>query len=171
MTALRDSLESAHEAAWGWALSCCRGDGEEAMELLQDSYAKVLGGAAVFGHRSRFETWLFGVIRRTAMEHRRRRALRLVGLDRYRRSAHPLPRPTPVDPVEHGERAATLTRCLNALSTRQREVLHLVFYQELTIEEAADAMGIGVGAARQHYHRGKRNLLALLDREGLTRET
>ena len=45
---------------------------------------------------------------------------------------------------------------------RQAEVLHLVFYQDLTINEAAQIMDVGIGSARQHYERGKARLRTLL---------
>jgi RNA polymerase sigma-70 factor (ECF subfamily) len=44
-------------------------------------------------------------------------------------------------------------------------VLHLVFYQDLTIQEAAQIMGVGIGSARQHYERGKARLRSLLQPE------
>ncbi len=47
---------------------------------------------------------------------------------------------------------------LGALAARQREVLDLVFFHDMTIEEAARVMGVGLGTARVHYHRGKRRL-------------
>jgi RNA polymerase sigma-70 factor (ECF subfamily) len=51
---------------------------------------------------------------------------------------------------------------LRTLPRRQREVLELVFYQDLTVEQAARTMGVAVGTARIHYHRGKKRLLEVL---------
>ena len=69
------------------------------------------------------------------------------------------PRPAP---VEEPPDVAPLARALLRLSARQREVLHLVFSEDFTVEGAAVVMGIGVGSARVHYDRGKKRLRALL---------
>src|SRR5436305_1404383 len=75
---IQRSLAELHPASAGWALSCCRWDREEAEEVLQVAYLKILDGRARFGGRSSFRTWLFGVIRRTAAEQRRGRTRRPV---------------------------------------------------------------------------------------------
>ena len=74
----------------------------------------------------------------------------------------------PADPEAasvRSERARALAAALGQLSARQREVLHLVFSQDLTIEQAAGVLGIATGSARQHYERGKARLRELLSRK------
>jgi RNA polymerase sigma-70 factor (ECF subfamily) len=53
------------------------------------------------------------------------------------------------------------------LPARQREVLDLVFFHEMTVEQAAEVMDVSTGTARTHYHRGKLRLLELLGTEDL----
>ena len=156
---MKAELERHHRASFGWAMTCCRRDRDEASEVLQASYVKILDGQARFEGRSEFRTWLFGVIRRTAMEHRRRRARRERGLLGWFRKRSSLPRlPDPDPSAEHEEIHRRLRSHLERLSTRQRDLLHLVFYQDLTIEQAAGVLDIPLGTARTHYARGKAQL-------------
>jgi len=152
-----------HGASFGWALACCGRERDDALDVLQEVYAKVLSGRAVFREQSSFKTWLFGVIRLTALEHRRWRWMRGRAVSVAETFAD-----TPASaPHVDRETAEALARALGRLSDRQREVLHLVFYEGLTIEEASVVMGVSLGTARVHYERGKAGLLAILNREGV----
>jgi len=165
---IRTELEQHHGDAFGWALSCCGWDRPLAEDVLQSTYLKVLDGRAVFAGRSSFKTWLYAVIRRTAGEQRRRLAFkRLVPLEaltdrRDQNAADPFER------LERSERSAQLVEALKTLPRRQREVLQLVFYHDLTIREAAEVSGVSIGTARTHYERGKERLRNLLVKESYT---
>lgn len=165
---LERELAHVNTAAFGWALACCAGDRAEAEDVLQTSYLKVLDGRARFDGRSSFRTWLFGVVRHTATEIRRRhrwgRWLPLAWLG----ANSPDGRPDPISALARSEETQELERALGTLPVRQRQVLHLVFYQELTIAEAAAVLGVSVGTARTHYERGKAGLRRML--EGRDRE-
>lgn len=151
-------LESLHAASFGWARSCCAGDADEAADVLQAAYEKILGGRAVFAGRSSFRTWLFGVIRLTALESRRRgaRELRVVEWD-----AASTPQQADAALLD-AEREEALRHALRQLPTRQREVLHLVFYEGVSVTQAAEMMALSVGSARVHYDRAKKRMRMLL---------
>lgn len=163
---LRGQLEQHYMAGYGWALSCCGYKTMDAEEVLQTVYLKILEGRARYDGRAQFRTWLFAVIRHTAIDHRRRGWLARLRLNGYRYVREPSAQAVnSKDLLEEMEILKAFQEALTRLSSRQREVLHLVFYQELSVQEASEVLGITVGAARRHYDRGKRRL-----REWLTQQ-
>jgi RNA polymerase sigma-70 factor (ECF subfamily) len=158
-------LERHHAASFGWAMSCSGWNDADAEDVLQTTYMKVISGRARFGGRSAFRTWLFGVIRQTAREHTRRdrshaQRAELLALEVAASGGASTEGPETV--VDREERRRALIQALAQLPDRQREVLHLVFYQDLTIREAAEVMAVSLGSARVHYERGKARLRSIL---------
>jgi len=164
---LKSDLERLHESSFGWALACCRWDRPKAEEALQAAYLKAIEGRARFNGHASVKTWFFGVVKLTAAEQRRRRFVREMGLGRWlRRSPDTAPVEDPEQTFDKDESLRRLRAALQRLAPRQRDLLQLVFYHELTIEEAADALHLKVGTARTHYERGKARLKALLSEAG-----
>lgn len=160
MTELEQRLSQLHDAAFQWALHCTGGRREDAEDALQATYEALLNGSAQFRERSSFKSFLFGVIRNKARTLKRKKKVhRLVDLDAV---APPEVEPTGTEALEEAQRRAAIRRAIQALSDRQREVLELVFYHEMTIEEAAQVMDVGVGTARTHYKRAKNGMLKQL---------
>ena len=165
---LQGELERMHPESFSWALWCCNYRREEAEEVLQTTYLKILEGAAKFDGRSSQRTWLFAVIRRTAQERRRRQWLRGHLFDRWQAiQPEPPSAPDPEGAASEAESSRALLLALGELSTRQREILHLVFYRDMTVEEAASVLSISLGTARTHFERGKRQLRKMLDSSGV----
>jgi RNA polymerase sigma-70 factor (ECF subfamily) len=158
---LRAQLEELHTASFGWALSCCRQNYAEAEEVLQTVYLKILQGKASFDGQSKVQTWLFAVIRNTAISERRKTLVRAIATPPFENT---IDARSQIE-LERSEMQQRFQAALQRLPTRQRETLHLVFYQELSLSEAAQVMSISIGSARQHYERGKKRLRELLDRE------
>jgi len=149
---LEQQLEELHPASFAWALGCCGRDRQLAEDVLQETYLKIFQGKAQFAGRSTLKTWLFSVIRRTAARQRRFRWLREI----------PLLITSEPESAERcliqSERASALLRALGRLARRQREIVELVFYHDLTIEQAAGVIGVSIGTARVHYQRAKQRL-------------
>ena len=166
---LQVELEKLHGASFGWALSCCRRDRAEAEEVLQTVYLKILEGKARYRGEANLKTWLFAVIRNTAISEQRKRLLRTLKsiAASSPRAAQNSFAAEPAAAFERSEAQQQFQKALERLPVRQREALHLVFYEDLNLREAADVMGISIGSARQHYERGKKRLRASLNREEL----
>jgi RNA polymerase sigma-70 factor (ECF subfamily) len=156
-------LEQNHVAGYGWALSCCSRDPGLAEDVLQTVYLKILQGKARYSGRASFRTWLFSVIRKTAAEERRRSLFRRLKLLEYQHQSRQTPTQDPSEQgAEPSEALSAFQEALTALPKRQQEVLHLVFYQDLAVQEAAQVMGVSLGSARTHYERGKRRIRELM---------
>ena len=165
---LAAQLADLHPRSFGWAVICCSGDREEAAEVLQATYLEIVEGRARHRGEASLQTWLFAVIRnKAASRHRRRRVAQRV-LAVLGREASQGPRPArPDDLVASAQQAGRLRHELLALAPRQREVLELVLDHEFSLREAANVMGVSIGAVRRHYDRAKRALArALAPEEG-----
>jgi len=112
---------------------------------------KILEGKAEYKEKSQIKTWLFSVIRFTAYEEGRKE-VQNISLESLSDLAYEEDAPE----IDFHE------AMIQSLPDRQREVLLLVFYHNLTLEKAAEIMEISIGTVRKHYDRGKRNLKALI---------
>lgn len=140
-------IKEQHTVAYHWARQCCHFQDALAQDVLQQTYLKILEGKAVFNGSSSAKTWLFAVIRLTALEQVRKEA--------------------PTYQLEDAENMAEeSTECaaisheqlIMLLPERQREVMMLVFYHGLTLEKAAEVMELHIGTVRTHYDRAKKSL-------------
>jgi len=163
---LVETLEAEHTASFAWALACCAYDRSDAEDVLHQAYVRILDGRARFGGRSSPRTWLFGVIWRCAREQHRRATVRRVMSGRVLVDLIVRSVASPADDVlVAAHDAAGVRRALRALSRSQRDVIELVAYHDLTIEQAGGVLGMTASTARTHYERAKRRLGAILERE------
>ncbi|MBN1858653.1 sigma-70 family RNA polymerase sigma factor [Candidatus Bipolaricaulota bacterium] len=120
-----------------------------AEEVLQETMIAVWKDAGRFAGRSKLSTWLLGITRNQAhsLLRREKRGLRTPPLDLETE-----------DPAPNVEQQVALERAFAALSPAQREVLHLTFYDHLTVNEAADVLGIPPGTVKSRMYHARRIL-------------
>lgn len=148
---LNHVLERHHREAYLWARQCCGFDDEGAKDILQMVYLKILEGKARYNEKANVKTWIFSVIRNTAMDFQKsQKMLYPLGLVN--------------DPVEENdhEKPIDYQKVIQELPARQRQVMLLVFYHGLTLEKVADILDLGIGSVRAHYDRGKKALKELI---------
>ncbi len=164
---IQNKIRDHHQAGFGWALACCSYNSADAEDVLQTVYLKILDGRAKFNGRSEFKTWFFALIRNTAVDIQRRRLTHYLKFDKLRGFiVSENERLSTDEKLESDEMDLIFRRILSRLPRRQSEVLHLVFYQDLTLEQAADVMQISLGSVRQHYDRGKKRFRKFVEDAG-----
>lgn len=145
-------LEEKHAEAYRWSRQCCRFDGELAKDVLQTVYLKILEGKAKFTEKSGFRTWLFAVIRNTAIDNLKKN----VTHDNLENIMY----------LTSDEKTEEMDykKFIGQLPEQQAHVLLLAFYHDMTLENISTVMEISVGSVRTHYDRGKKRLRELIEK-------
>ncbi|EAZ82329.2 RNA polymerase sigma factor [Algoriphagus machipongonensis] len=144
-------IHSYHREAYIWARQCAMFDDELAKDVLQQVYLKILEGRAKLKDPSKAKTWLFSIIRYTAID-----ALRVSGKLLSLEDSYDFE--DVQEEIDHTDYQAMIKQ----LPKMQQEVLLMVFYHQMTIEQSAEVLQIGLGTARTHYSRGKMKLKDLI---------
>ena len=148
---LEQLLKSHHREAYVWARQCCGFDSDMAKDVLQLTYLKILEGKAKLNEASKAKTWLFSIIRYTAIDELRK-AGKMISLDENQKL---IDLPDEVDGTDYDA-------IIKLLPTMQQQVILMVFYHQMTIEQSAEVLQIQLGTARTHYARGKKKLKELI---------
>lgn len=129
-------------------------------ELVQDAFVAVLRRSGGWTDAASAPAYLRSAVLNGARSHLRKQQVRR----RWLRSTEPPGHHAPADgpTLVHAETQAMLD-ALRALPERQREVLALRYYLDLSEAEIAATLGISAGSVKTHAHRG---LSALAQRFG-----
>ena len=140
-----------------------------AEDVLQESLIAVWQGANRYRGEGRLVAWLLGIVHNKAFGLLRQPSRHQVD---SLNSEHEIATsaPGPDDLIESDERAHLVQVGLESLSMEHRLVLELVFYQGLTLKEAAEICGCPLGTVKSRLNYAKNRLKGLLHRQGLDAE-
>jgi len=138
------------DAVYRYALSILRTP-HLAEEVLQETMMAIWKGAQNFKGRSKVLTWILGITRNQAHNILRKesKGQRLPEID---------PTTETRDPTKSMHVDLLVQEALEALSPQQREVMHLVFYESLTVRETASLLGIPEGTVKSRMHHARQTL-------------
>ena len=133
-------------------------DADEAEELAQRTFLRVLDHAARLKPEQPFRAYLFRVAANLCKNHLRDRAKLVFGV--------PLEVAAPQgDSLEDKERRARLRTALARLPLRQRQVVSLRIDGELPFAQIAESMGITENNAKVTFHHAMKRLRAIVAEE------
>ena len=129
------------------------GSPEEAEDLCQDTFMKLINAAKRYQPEGKFQSWLFRIAGNLARSRlRRRKILRWLPLTNEYDNAPSADR-SALDTLSGQEEQLAVQAALARLPERQRHALVLKQYQELSYQEIADAMGATVSSVQMLLHR------------------
>lgn len=131
---------------------------EDAEELMIDAFAVAASGTAAYSGRSSFKTWLFAIASNQACSFIRKQR-RSTGKPELPGDAE-----TPELSVLKQEKNRQLYEALTTLKDDYRHVLHLLYFEQMNMDEACVVMNKN---KKQLYHLAERGRSAL--RETLKR--
>lgn len=136
-------------------------DVETAEEVVQDSFVAMHGRWGTLAEPDKALAYLRRAVVNHARSVLRRRGVRA----RHEASTTPVVRHLPGadEDALAGERRTAVLDALRRLPDRQREVLALRYYLDLSEAEIAETLGISRGAVKSHASRGVTALRALME--------
>jgi RNA polymerase sigma-70 factor (ECF subfamily) len=154
-----DSLVLQHlSAAQRFAIRLV-GNPADAEDLVQEALLRASRRWRSFRGQSRFTTWLFQIIVNCFRDRLRTRGKETLADDHV--DARLV---NPIDAAAGKEIGEIVAAAVSLLPPRQREVLVLVAYENLSVVEAAEVLGITAGNARVHLHLARERLKTQLSR-------
>lgn len=120
------------------------GDDEEARDITQDVFVKILSNPARLDDPQKVKSYLFTAGYHRALNARRNAIRRRQKLQDFQ----------PPKTAESAEVAILVDGAMKKLSDKQRQALTLRFYGDMTLAEIAGAMNISEGSVKVHIARG-----------------
>ena len=142
------------------------GDPEDAKEVLNDTAVELWKHPDRFRGDSKFMTYVLGIAYNKAKSVLRSRRCREEDPVEDFENV-PDDDPTPFDAVFGKEKLAAIARCMDQLSNRQRIVVHLAYFEDLSREEIGRMIDCEANAVRQHLWQALRRLKPCIATSGL----
>jgi RNA polymerase sigma-70 factor (ECF subfamily) len=148
------------------------GNREQAEDLFQEVWMRVLVRGGQYNGQARFETWLFTIARNLLIDLRRKRTMSSLdelfegGTDEDRPMAFEIAddEPTPFDHLSNMEDRSRIATALLEVDTLHREVLVLRFHEELSLEEIAKVTRAPLSTVKSRLYRGMAMMKPKLER-------
>lgn len=133
---------------------------DAAEDLHQETWVSVSKNAADFDpNRARFPAWLFTIARHKVWDHfRRQKVAVLVSAQEDAAMTVVDPGQTPLEQVQSRQLAERLTAAVEALPLEQRGAFVMFANAGLSLEEIAEATGVGVETAKSRLRYARASL-------------
>ena len=139
-------------------------DASLAEDVQMDVYVEVWKGAGNFRGQSKVTTWMFGIARNLAFKSLRKQRSH-ANIDDY----VSLEDPDQPD-LDAPDRQRVVKQAMTMISAKHREVLDLVFFQQMRYQEIALLLDVSVNTVKTRVYYAKAALLKTMEELGVTKD-
>jgi len=144
-------IELFYERIYGFLRRLTANDADAA-DLTQRTFSRVWQKLSSFAGRSSPGSWIHSIAYHLYIDWRRTSHLSEIRSDAWW-TAYPASEPAPDEVVASRDLHATVFGFVDALDPDLRDTIHLHYYQELTLQETADAMGVALSTVKYRQHK------------------
>jgi RNA polymerase sigma-70 factor (ECF subfamily) len=123
------------------------GNDADAADLTQRTFGRVWQALPTFAGRSSFSSWIHGIAHHVYVDWRRANRHIEPRSDEWW-NARVATGPAPDETVENNDLASALFVSVDSLDDDLRDTIHLHYYQELTLQETAEALGVATSTIK-----------------------
>ncbi len=161
MLAFRNLVEKYKDVSFSLACSVLK-DEDEAEDVLQDAFMKVLNNIHKFRADSSFSTWLYRIVVNTCLNVKDKRKKHLYddlsGVQDVSEDSSSL------DRYSEKERAAYITATFKLMKPDEALLLRLYYLCELSIAEIKEVTGFSEPNIKVILYRGRKNMYKILNK-------
>jgi len=168
--AFRELFEAHKDRVWTIALRFT-GDESAARDVTQQVFLKLFTSIAGFRHESNFKTWLYRMVANECMDEFRKRR-RLIPLDFFRPASGAerdedcdvvvmedwRQEPLQEERLAQIEVSEAVMAALTQLKPKLRMAIVLKYFEDLSYEQMAEALGCSMGTVASRLNRGHKEL-------------
>jgi RNA polymerase sigma factor (sigma-70 family) len=138
-------------------------DREEAEEVAQDTFLKIYKSLSKFNSESKFSTWMYKVAFNTCLDRlkKNKRSQPVTPMDEFTEQ-EAISLMNVLDSIEERERKQVIQDCLHCLPGEDSFLLTLYYFEEQSLEEIANIIGINPNNVKIRLYRSRKKLTALL---------
>jgi len=170
--ATAELIQRYYPKAYAIAYYLCSGQRDEALDIAQEAFLKAIRNIKNFRMQSSFSTWFYRIVVNTTrdlLRQQRKNELIFSSLDqkktRYNERDEIISEPpgtkeadNPMAILISKELSQEVRNAMESLSEKQRLIFQLKIFQQMSIREIAQIMGISEGTIKSHLFRATQSL-------------
>ena len=135
---------------------------EDSEEVSQDAFIKAYKSLSQFNGESKFSTWLYWITYNSCLDRIKTNSKFINDVELNEVTSNEvLQASTVFDSLEHKERSEIIQECMNKLPEDERVIIHLFYFEELSLKEIIEVVSISEGNLKVKLYRARKKLFCI----------